>query len=361
MHVDFSEKNWQGPATDFSRFDIYPWINELPNKEKVFCSLWADWWQKDLPPGYEYYLVVWHTENVDLRWLKQQVKLTKGKIIAVFDGEPYNVKIPGVEFIGYTELHNDLNKLLKWFGNQEVNNIKKYKFSTVCNRVSQGKIWTTTQLLERAAADSLIILHTDWIEDENVHNWKESGNQYLDNLTNIFKEKYINLEISDGFDNSLHRLKHTITGNPWQPIYTDCALHVVAGSFHYSFMMDDVIPYPYIHPGPDIDEKTLKCLIAGIPFLPGMQFEVYKYLEKFGLRFDYGFDTSFDLDQGNLSRFEKLCKLISELSNWSIDNLISATHDATKFNKQHIISGDFYHLCNEYNQQQIEKIYKALS
>lgn len=353
----FSQPLWQGPATEFKQFGIYPWMQPISNRKDIYCSLWSSWGTPDLPDGYDYYIVTYHIETIDLPWLKKQANAFKGKIVVVFPGNSYGLHVDGIEFIGYIELHNDLNKMIEWFGVNESTVNKKYKFSTVCNRVSQSKVWTTTQILE-SDPNSLVLLNPDWIENKNVHNWQLTENQYLDNLTKIFQEKYINTKLSDGFDNTKDNNQRT-NSNPWQPLYTDTALHIVAGSFHYSFMMEDGIPY--IYPGPDIDEKTLKCLLAGVPFLPGMQFEVYKYLEQFGLRFDYAFDTSFDDDQGNLTRFEKLCRLIEELSSWSIDEITSATQEATAHNKQYIINGEFAKQCNVYNQLQIEKIYNALS
>lgn len=347
--MQFSQTLWQGSASDFKRLDVYPWMEPLIERSDIHCSFWCHWHTPDLPNGYDYYLVTYHIETIALDWIKNQK--VDGKIIVIFPGRDYDLQVEGVEFVGYTELHNDLNKMIDWFGVKELSSHKQHKFSTVCNRVSQGKVWTTTQVLE-SEPNSLVILNPDWIEDKNVHNWELTGFEFLDNLTNTFREKYINLKLSDGFKDFSNQQSNS---NPWQPLYTDAALHIVAGSFHYSWMGN------YTYPGPDIDEKTLKCLLAGVPFLPGMQFEVYDYLSQFGLRFDYEFDTSFDNDSGNLTRFEKLCKLIDELSNWSIEDIVAATQDATKHNKEHIVSGKFAEQCDQYNQKQIEKIYDELS
>lgn len=346
----FSQSLWQGKAKDFTQVDVYPWMKSLLHREDIFCSFWSNWDTPDLPYGYDFYLVSYHIENINLIWLQNQN--VDGKIVVIFPGRDYELNIPNITFIGYTELHHDLNKMIGWFGVEDVPSKKKYKFSTICNRITQGKIWTTTQILE-SESNSLVILNPDWIEDKNVHSWTPTGVEFLDNLTDIFREKYINVKLCDAFDNNKDNNQRT-NSNPWQPYYTNTALHIVAGSFHYSYMGN------FTYPGPDIDEKTLKCLLAGVPFLPAMQFEVYDYLSEFGLCFDYGFDTSFDTDPGNLTRFEKLCKLIDELSHWSIEKIVSATADSTAHNKKHIISGKFAEQCDNYNEIQIQKIYKAL-
>lgn len=346
----FPPPTWQNTANNFIQLDVYPWMQALLHREDIFCSFWSSWGTPDLPVGYDYYLVTYHIETINLEWLQNQK--VQGKIVVVFPGRSYNLHKPNIEFIGYTELHNDLNKMIDWFGIQKVQQDKKYKFSTICNRATQGKIWATTQVLE-CEPNSLVILNTDWIEDKNVHNWEPTGIKFLDNLTDTFRKKYINLKLSDNFNNSTDNNQKT-NSNPWQPYYTDTALHVVAGSFHYSHMGD------HIYPGPDIDEKTLKCLLAGTAFLPAMQFEVYDYLQQFGFKFDYDFDISFDTDPGNLTRFEKLCKLIDELSKWTISDIVSATEKSSLYNQAHILNGNFAKECNNYNQKQIEKIYKAL-
>lgn len=349
--MNFSLPLWQGKAIHFDRLDVYPWMALLSDREDIFCSLWSRWGTPDLPQGYDYYLVSYHTETIDLNWLKNQT--VDGKIIVLFPGKDYNLSIPNIQFISYMELHNDLDKMIKWHGYHKTPQEKKNKFGTVCNRVTQSKIWTTTQILE-SESNSLIILNPDYFKNKNVHNWELTGVDFLDNLTNIFRKKYINLKLSDGFDNNKDNVQR-VSSNPWQPLYTDVALHIVAGSFHYSLMND------YIYPGPDIDEKTLKCLLAGVAFLPGMQFEVYNWLEKFGLQFNYKFDTCFDSDEGNLSRFETLCKLIDTLSHWTNTEIIDATKDSTQFNLDFILSGGFKKECDKFNNTQIEQLMSALN
>ena len=346
----FVPNDWKGIPEDFPYHDFYPWVKKLPKDKNIYCSFWCHWQSPDLIKGYDYYIVTYYTENINYEWLTNQK--VDGKIIVIFPGRSYDCKISNVELIGYIGLHNDLNKIINWFGKKKINLNKQYKFSTICNRVTQGKIWTTTQILE-SESNSLVIHNPNWLEEKNVHHWIPTGNVYLDNLTNKYKEKYINLNLCDNFD-KIKDNNQRINSNPWQPYYTDTALHIVGGSFHYSYMGD------FTYPGPDIDEKTLKCLLAGVAFIPAMQFDVYNYLSKFGFIFDYNFDTSFDSDPGNLTRFEKICRLIDLLSNWSIEEIVNATKHSTSHNQEHILSGNFAKECNQYNQQQIEKIYSAL-
>jgi hypothetical protein len=112
----------------------------------------------------------------------------------------------------------------------------------------------------------------------------------------------------------------------------------------------------YIYPGPDIDEKTLKCLLAGIAFIPCAQFETFKFLKTLGLQFDYDFDTDWDNDPGNLTRFKKICMLIEELKQYSVDELIGKTRESTEYNRNFILSNKFHDNCENLNQQAVDQL-----
>jgi hypothetical protein len=89
----------------------------------------------------------------------------------------------------------------EWFGIKEKTN-PRYKFSAVCNRISQSKVWTTTKLLDVARESSLIVLNS-WLEEKNVHGWQLTGNTKLDQLTQVFRDRYLGQEIKiDKFDNA---------------------------------------------------------------------------------------------------------------------------------------------------------------
>jgi hypothetical protein len=116
----------------------------------------------------------------------------------------------------------------------------------------------------------------------------------------------------------------------------------------------------YVYPGPDIDEKTLKCLVAGTPFVPAAQFDIYGTLSRLGLKFDYGFDTSWDQDAGNLTRFQDICRLIDNLNQHSIEDIVDMTQESTRHNQEYIISGDFYKLCESKNSAVIDQVFLSL-
>jgi hypothetical protein len=341
----------------------YEWLFWLPKKQ-IYFALFQRWPNlnlnsqsiKNLPAGYDYYIVSFHLEPVDIDWLKRQQ--VTGPIFVLFDGEHYNFDLPGVYFLPFFYWHHQLQQMQNWFGLQEKTN-PQYKFSAVCNRVSQSKIWTTTKLLEVARESSLIVLNSQYFEEKNVHNWQLTGNKVLDQLTKIFQERYFGHQIKiDEFDNQTQNQQST-TGNPWQPLYQNCALHFTNESFHYSAMTTD--NKHYIWPGPFLTEKTLKCLLGGTAFVSVGQFETYKVLSDLGLQFHYDFDISWDLDPGNISRSESIVNLIELLLQADVDQLVQYTQHSTNYNQDWIVSKNFSKQCEKKNSMTIEKINHLLS
>lgn len=350
----FCPPAWHGTPDTFSRFDVYPWMSLLPKDKKIYCCFWQTWDSVDLPAGYDLYIISYHIENVNLPWLNQQRSLVDGKFVVLFPGNSYSCDLPNTEFISYNSWHLDIEKIISWHGVAEANTVKKYKFSAVCNRTTQSKIWVTTKLLE-SSSPSLILHNPFFLEDKNVHSWKTTGNTMLDNLTQIYLEKYRNVSLTDDFDQYNHQIKNS---NPWQPLYTDTALHFTNGSFHYSYMEEQ--GKKYLYPGPDIDEKILKCLVAGIPFVACGQFEIYKTLSQLGLEFDYGFDLSWDCDPGNLTRFQKICELVDTLNDISIEELTAMTKKSTLHNKEFVCKQGFFSKCEQQRKFAIEKIFASI-
>lgn len=344
---------WHGSSTDVPHTEVQ-WLKQMPNN--TYCALWQRWPDKDLPLGYDQYVVSFHLEVIDVEWINKQTKNIQAPIIVLSDSNVYDYNFANnVHCYTYYYWHHQLKKMQDWHGHQTPVE-KTYKFSAVCNRITQSKIWITTKLLENAQDTSLIIL-SDWLEEKNVHNWQLTGRPKLDDLTIAFKEKYHGQSIKiDEFDNATMNFQ-TITSNPWQPIYTQAAVHFTNESFHYSYMVDD---QHYIYPGPFITEKSLKCLVGATAMIPVGQFETYHTLARLGLCFDYPFDISWDQDSSNLSRAESIVNLIDHLNQYSVQELSSMTQSINLYNQNYIISGQFYQRCEQHNNQAIEQIIQDL-
>ena len=354
----FCPAPWHGIPKEFVRHDVYYWVKNLPFDKKIYCCFWQNWDNSlTLPPNYDFYIISYHIENVNVEWLHKQRLLVDGKFIVLFPGNQCSYFLSNTVFVPYNDWHQDIEKIITWHGLGPPLKNKIFKFSAVCNRITQSKIWITTKLLEKSLNDTFILHNPFFLQSKNVHDWQSTGNDTLDSLTNIYLEKYKNLHLSDGFD-LLTSASQKINSNPWQPQYTETALHFTNGSLHYSLMEED--SNTYIYPGPDIDEKTLKCLVAGTPFIACGQYQIYRVLSNLGLDFNYEFDVSWDDDPGNVSRFEKICNLIDYLSPFSKNDIMEMTRFSTLHNNEFIQKKGFYNRCEKEKEVSVEKIFSHI-
>lgn len=353
----FCPATWQGPAESFDDFVRYPWMRDIVSCGKnIYCAYWLTWHEFDLPQGYAHYVLSYHVENVNLDWIIDQQRRTGGSYVVLFPGKNYNIQSNSITLVPYIPWDQDLRFMHDTWGSRVINTQPRYKFSAICNRLTQSKVWITTKLLEDHAQDSAIVLN-DWLEPKNVHHWQPTGNVTLDQLTEIFKLKYLGVTIKDDFDQTINN-EQSKNSNPWQKYYTDSALHFTNASFHYSYMQTDGVTY--IYPGPDIDEKTFKCILAGTAFVPCAQFDVYGILQELGFRFDYGFDTTWDQDSGNLSRFASICKLIDTLGGLSVQDIVDATIDCSRHNQKWALSEEFKERCAKLRQESVDIVKELL-
>jgi hypothetical protein len=337
--------------------DGYAFLQELESMGRGFYFLHSMWPslgysdRVDLPAGYDYYVVSCHLEHIDFEWLRQQ---TVGPIIMLSDFNYYHSDygLENVYFLRWMDWHRALDRMRSWFGSSFHKDIR-YKASLFCNRITQSKLIAFTAVMEYLDRSQALTSLNPWLESKNVHDWQPTGNGRLDELTDIFRSKYLGQCWSmDGFTNKSNLQSHT--ANPAQVAYQEAALHFTNESFHYSQMHDRILP------GPHLTEKTFKCLLGATAFIPVGQFDVYRTLETFGMRFDYGLDLSFDQDPGNLSRLEKIVDLIRHVATIDATDLYYASKHSCQHNQDLILSGDFARQCDAINQDSIQRIIKIV-
>jgi hypothetical protein len=334
------------------------WLHLLP--KNTYLALWVNLpscsdRKIKLPIGRPLYVVSFHQERFDSDWILEQTQNINAPIIILCDESTYDFPLPANVYVyKFYSRHHHIDQIIQWFPEKQPRNIK-YKVSNICNRVTQSKLIVFTALMEYLLREDLLVKLGDWVELKNVHDWQETGNQVLDHLTDIFKNQYLGKIIKiDEFNNQVHNIQG-INSNPWQPVYTEAALHFTSESYHYSLMHTE--HGQFIMPGPAFSEKTFKCLIAGTPFVPVGQFESYKHLTELGLKFDYGdIDLSWDNDPGNLTRMSSIVELIKSLRKYGIADIVEMTRDSSEHNTEHIWSGKLKKLCQEHNEKIANKI-----
>ena len=340
---------WGGISTNCT-INNMEWLQELG--KHTWCDLWLQWPlinNKNLPQGYNFYVVSFHLEAVDLKWLWDQSSKIDSPIIVLSDSDHYDSPLPAnVTMHKFYWWHQQLECIKQWYPKPVDKNIS-YQFSAICNRITQSKLLVTTAILEQST-NSIMKLSTWKGPDADI----KTGNAKLDQLHDIFYSKWYGQTINLDDTNTVFKNDQRYTSNPWTDVYQKCALHFTNESFHYSYMQDEIGHYTY--PGPFITEKTLKCLAGATGFIPVGQFETYKALTDVGFEFDYRFNTDFDNDKGNITRLESVVNLIEELSSMSAQDIFLTTEESSKHNQEHIYSNKFFDTCVAHNLNIINKI-----
>jgi hypothetical protein len=131
---------WGGIATRCTIPNM-EWIQELGNK--TWCDLWLQWPSKQkilLPQGYNSYVVSFHMEAVDLKWLWNQSKQIEAPIIVLTECDHYDTPLPtNVTIHKFYWWHQSV-ELIKKLYPQPVSKQISHQFSAICNRITQSKL-----------------------------------------------------------------------------------------------------------------------------------------------------------------------------------------------------------------------------
>jgi len=350
MHLTLVPTPWQGTCKNVID-EEFTWLQNLGDRS--YCALYQNWTstQQNLPIGYDLYVVSFYHEAINLEWVRQQSSLLDVPIIVLSDGNWYDQSIPNVHFYKYYYWHRQIEKLLEWY--PLVVKTKKItkKFSSLCYRVGLNKALVSAILLDKISDQDIEISFGNWTSDDVVE-YKYTGWPKIDHYVKYFRDNLQgtqrSLDLSpEKLLNSIHTYQQLLASDYDIPAYQNTALNFTNESFFCSLMESNGLKY--IHPGPFITEKTLKCLISGTAFISTGQFETYQSLGNLGLEFNYDFDLSWDQDPGNLSRLTAILDLIDALSHYRAQDLYDMTIDSTIYNQQQVINGTFDHLCRVHN------------
>ena len=328
----------------------YPWIAHLKNKN-TYLFLHAAWKRNgafpDLPPpGYDYYITSGDSlmfglpEYIAPHVQGKIIHLTGSIIPDLFDNDQ-------LRYVSYNTAHRRIARIPK---TPNFSKNIKFKASALTNRVTQSKAIVFAALMHYLGSDHCItsLRHQTFLK-ENVHGWEPSGNATCDQFTKMFTDqwldKFIHLPDDDNQEGSYNNTA-----------YKQAALNFTQESYHYSYTVKDGLGF--CQPGPFITEKTWKCLLSSTAFIFVGQCYAYRWLSSLGLKFDYGeLDLGFDEDQGNLTRLEKIVKLVESLDNWTAEDLFEMTRSSSEYNAEYVRSQDFWKCCEHTNSD----VYKLLA
>ena len=251
-----------------------------------------------------------------------------------------------MHFFNYFVWHYHINTILNWNPDPVIKNIR-YKASAICHRISQSKLLIFTKLAEELGFENCLLKLSTWLEEKNVHYRQSTGVFAIDEVSDIFWNKYFGKEYKfDDWDPAQNFQRNTaVTSNK---AYTEAAINFTNESFHYSLMEEN--GQEYIWPGPFLTEKTLTCLASGTAFIAVGQYDTYGTLSRLGFKFDYGFDILWDQDPGNLTRLSSILSLITSFKDYTAEDIYQMTAESCDYNLDIIKSGIFYQNCEQVNQ-----------
>ena len=348
----FLPEIWE-EITDSTNFHGWSFLAPLIGKRVFWASINWDSQNKDLPNGYPYYLIKTEGPNVD--WIERQASLVDGLIFVCCLPNDYNYfkSYTNIHFLPCVEWHYQLNEMLKQFGSGVVKSVDK-KVSVLTNRVTYSKLVALSAVLEHIDYNDVYYSLHNWIENKNVHDWQDTNNETVNYYKNIFLEKFEVWQktLNDKF--VVEKNNINLLYNYHHSAYQNSAINITNESWNYSLRIDRQLP------GPFITEKTLKCLLGETAFLANGQSDTYQTLERFGFKFNYSLDLSFDQIVGDLDRLVKLTDTITSLNNVTTADLYQQTKDSCLHNKHWIVSGDFYRCAEEFNKNSLATMISVL-
>jgi hypothetical protein len=328
--------------------NFYGWnfLKPLIGKDVFWASVNWTTHNQDLPNTHEYYLI--KTEGPNCDWIHQQAELVDGTIFVLCLPNDYGYfdSIKNVIFLPCVEWHYQLEVMQSHYGTTVSKSVDK-KVSVLTNRMTYSKIVALATVLHQLPSlDVCYSLH-NWVEDKDIHHWQNTSNATVNYYKDIFLKNLTNW---------LHPLDKDFSNQPehvynyHHMAYQQCAINITNESWNYSLRHDTILP------GPFITEKTLKCLLGETAFLANGQYNTYHTLEQFGFVFDYGLDLSFDQEQGDLVRLEKLTDCIKSIEKIPTQDLFAQTKHSCLHNKDWIVSNEFYRRAEEFNVNSLNKM-----
>lgn len=342
----FLPRIWE-EISDNTEFYSWHFLKPLIGKGVFWASI--DWYNqhKNLPPGYEYYLI--KVEGPNVEWILSQAEKVDGHLFVMCLPSDYNFfkNYKNITFLPCVEWHYQLDCMQSTYGTNVTKNIEK-KFSILTHRATHSKIVALSAVLHQSDKSDVCYSLHEWMENKNVHDWQDSSNTVVNFYKNSFIKNYTNWKntIDEDFFSNYGFQQY----NYHHVAYQNCALNITNESWNYSFKHNTILP------GPFITEKTLKCLLGETAFLPNGQHNIYHTLKQFGFQFDYNMDLGFDNEVGDLSRLEGLINCIKSTAMLDTQQLFEQTRQSCLHNKEWILSKSFYQQAENFNLNSLNKL-----
>lgn len=345
---DFFNNGNSLETSDMMLHSIFESIYGWSSNTDAFLGINLQWPKFDLPKTYSRYFLSWHTEQLDVPWLKTQAEAVYPKpIMVAYDTNIDPSVFPdNIKFVRWLTWHLQIAQLIQKFGACLNPLIPEYKISSLSFRVSQYKNYITAYLLEHAPHNELMLTyHNKLGKAEDLHGYPE-GFPWLDSLNiSELKPTWVNFNDNYSWNNN-----QPVDNGGWRnQAFENALVNCTNESFHYSQSMLNGNTFNF--PGPYITEKTWKPLLAARPFVSVAQCHVYQELEKLGLQFNFGFSLDFDQDPGDLTRIKDIFISLDQIISTPLSVLYEQSLDSVLHNVKSLANGDFDHVCRSINEQ----------
>jgi hypothetical protein len=328
-------------------------LYDLDHCPQIWLGLNLQWPSFNLPNTHSIYLISWHTEYMDIKWMIEQCKkVYPAQVICVTDWycDLSHFGLDNLVCISVDTIHKQLQLLCSKFGIAKNPTLPKYKISSLSARFSQYKKFITAYLMGTVPHNDMILTWHNWIAKTQDLHEHPLGIDHLDSLDFSLLNDRILLNFNDDFDLSKNA---PISNGNWQcDPFVDTMVNLTNESYHYSLTTFDGNTF-FNNPGPYLTEKTWKPLLAGRPFLVIGQFQSYQRLRNCGLSTQFGFDVEYDNDPGDLTRIGKIFKVLDEINSLSIQELFDRSEKTCRHNLDFIVNGGLHETVNFNNKKNI--------
>lgn len=330
---------------------------------------WPSGSLRDPIPDHDRYIISFHTEYVDVDWLKKFVEShSQSKILVLFDGSFYlnqnqNFWPHNVTFLRWISWGHQIEIAKQHFGINKHVAVPEKKISSLVMRATDYKMFVTAYLIKNFRFDQMII---SW----HQHNFHPANKVYFyqgikgyPRLNEVLLDRDFqslrNIRLDDYFSQSLN---FPIANANWHhQAYLNAAVNLTNESISSDYVYRSDYSQEFLTPGPYLTEKSWKPLLAGQAFVPVGQPNTVRMLKGLGLDLDFGLDLSFDQTFGGFDRMEKIFSVLDFILDLDHIDLLNLTRHAAEHNLDHIRSGNFEKHCNRANYSQLSVLDKWLT
>lgn len=302
---------------------------------------------KELPAGYDTYVIGLWAEVFDENWFNRVYsEMPDARFVIISDMDRLG-ELENKERVHYVRMLH-WNYFTRHCQSGPIDwSLKNCKLSSLSYFVTEFRFFITAKLLD--TNDTMFSWHNKFRSLSPVNYiFENTGYENRDRLLSLRDR----LEDVYELDNFVNDPEYNFnTGDVYKQSMVNCTNETKDVSWVEGFGSS---------PGPYLTEKTWNPIIHGTAIIPAGQYGTISTLESAGLRFNYGWDNSYDDIPGDLERLEKILITIQTILDMPKDTLMNNVKDSCEYNRDAILSGRLHRYIHNVNQCGLEKLKELL-